>query len=128
VIPRHHHGLERGLRADRLDDTIALVRGDEHARRRVLELALELHRLVHGVEADENGAGLHGAVVRDGELRVILEEDRHAVARPDPAGREPAGEAVARLLGQPDPGFVEPRRPVFDPDPLPALLSAPYPR
>ena len=112
---------------------------------------LELDRLVHRVQADVDRPGLQRPVAGDGELRAVLEEERHAVARAEAALLEPAGESIARLvelaegelaavederglgrraagvpleddgerlLGQPDPRLVEPRRPVRLPDPL----------
>ena len=73
------------------------------------QLVLELDGLVHGIERDGDGPRLEGAEVGDRELGAVLEVQRDPVARPDPAGAEPAREAIARVveLGEGDLAPVE---------------------
>src|SRR5712664_2819814 len=74
------------------------MRGDESSRARVFELMRKLDGLVHRVQADRDAACAQGAIVRDGELGRVLQEDRHAVARRNAAALQEAGEAAHRRI------------------------------
>ena len=109
AIPDQRDHLDRGVRADRLHDLPARMGGHEHPRARILQLVLELDGLVHGIERDGDGPRLEGTEVSDRELGAVLEVQRDPVARSDPAGAEPAREAIARVveLGEGDLAPVE---------------------
>src|SRR5712664_2819781 len=72
--------------------------GDESTRAGVLELMRQFDGLVHRVQRHDDAARAQGAVVRNGELGGVLQEDRHAVARRNAAALQEAGEAAHRRI------------------------------
>ena len=75
----------------------------------------QLDGLVHRVQADGDAAGAQRAVVGDGELGRVLQEDGDAVARRDPAALQETREASHRevQLGEGDRPPVELDRRTF---------------
>jgi hypothetical protein len=89
--------------------------GDGQHGAAVLDEVLQLRGAVHRVDGHDDGVRAQDGVVGDDELRAVLQADEHAVALPDAARGQPAGQA-RDLRGQLGIGCrlaqVEQRRPV----------------
>lgn len=74
------------------------VEADPDLRPRVGELVSDFLTLIHRTERDNGRPALPCAVLGDGELRVVLEGEGHAVALGDAAGGEQRGEGRGEAI------------------------------
>ena len=90
--------LDRCSRQDRGDHGVEHVHGHEGLRPAVLELDLELVRLVEGIGSNGNGPQPQGPVIGDDHLRDVGEHERDPISLFDPETGESVGEPVRKSI------------------------------
>jgi hypothetical protein len=79
------------------DDRRQVGAADHDLRARVGDVVLELLRLVHRVDGNDDGVGAEHGVERGRELRAVLHEESDPVARLHPRVLQPSGERLGLL-------------------------------
>ena len=79
-VAHRQHVLQRGLRAHLLDHRQQCVGGDDDARLQVIQLVLQLVRLVERPARAGDGADLLDRVMRQQVLRTVVHEQRHRLS------------------------------------------------